>query len=577
MARKNKLTSTTTATSANKKQLDIPPPQALTAEQKKVFQSMKDNIVTFITGPAGCGKAARLSSSVFTPNGPVKMKDLKIGDEVCSPDGRTTKISGIYPQGKIDYYKITFADGDSVEACGEHLWEVNDRDRLKAKYKNNKRIYNTSYMMTKLSNSGGKNRFSINTPDPLKFKNQSVKINPYVLGCLIGDGSLSGDTLVLTSADQEIVNECNVPLRKNGYYLNKHSSNKYGYGVRRIKFSHKKNDYISSLEEYGLFGLKSEDKFIPEAYKINSKSKRLSLIQGLMDTDGTVDKKSGMASFSTSSSRLAKDFKWIIETLGGICVIKEKTTTHKLNYICHIRYNKTKELFRLSRKKNLAKNRSKYKTKRTIRKIEKIGRDFCQCIQVESEDHLYVMDHCVVTHNTYVSVSQALHDYSKNRYKKIILTRPAIEAHGERLGFLPGDACDKLAPYMMPVMDVMESYLDENLISNMIKKNEIITIPLAFQRGLSFKDAFIVFDEAQNTTRDQMRMFLTRIGENCKVIVSGDLKQTDRMGGINGLAHATRILKDVDNVGIVQLTEKSIVRSKLVADIETKYGEEEEL
>jgi len=178
---------------------------------------------------------------------------------------------------------------------------------------------------------------------------------------------------------------------------------------------------------------------------------------------------------------------------------------------------------------------------------------------------------------TFISVSQALHDYSKNKYKKIIMTRPAVEAHGEHLGFLPGDACDKLAPYMMPIMDVMESYLEENFINTMIKKNELITIPLAFQRGLTFKDAFVIFDEAQNTTRDQMRMFLTRIGENCKVVVSGDLRQKDRQGGINGLHHATKILKGVNNIGIVELTEKSIVRSDLVADIESKYSAEEDL
>jgi len=126
------------------------------------------------------------------------------------------------------------------------------------------------------------------------------------------------------------------------------------------------------------------------------------------------------------------------------------------------------------------------------------------------------------TGKTFISVSQALHEYAKNNYKKIIITRPAVEAHGERLGFLPGDACDKLAPYMMPVMDVMETKMEPGFINTMVKKNELITIPLAFQRGLTFKDAFIIFDEAQNTTRDQMRMFLTRIGENCKVVVSGD-------------------------------------------------------
>ena len=178
---------------------------------------------------------------------------------------------------------------------------------------------------------------------------------------------------------------------------------------------------------------------------------------------------------------------------------------------------------------------------------------------------------------TFISVSQALYDYSKNKYKKIILTRPAVEAHGEKLGFLPGDACDKLAPYMMPVMDVLGDHLEENFINTMVKKNEIITIPLAFQRGLTFKDAFVVFDEAQNTTRDQMRMFLTRIGENCKVVVSGDLRQKDRMGGINGLQHAISILDGVKNIGIVNLTEKSIVRSEIVADIESRYNEEEKL
>lgn len=181
------------------------------------------------------------------------------------------------------------------------------------------------------------------------------------------------------------------------------------------------------------------------------------------------------------------------------------------------------------------------------------------------------------TGKTFISVSQALHEYAKNNYKKIIITRPAVEAHGERLGFLPGDACDKLAPYMMPVMDVMETKMEPGFINTMVKKNELITIPLAFQRGLTFKDAFIIFDEAQNTTRDQMRMFLTRIGENCKVVVSGDLRQQDRVGGINGLHHAISILEGVKNVGIVNLTEKSIVRSELVADIEFRYNGDEEL
>ena len=178
---------------------------------------------------------------------------------------------------------------------------------------------------------------------------------------------------------------------------------------------------------------------------------------------------------------------------------------------------------------------------------------------------------------THCAVSQALYDFSKNKYKKLLFTRPAVEAYGEHLGFLPGSADDKLAPYMMPIMDTLENYLEENFINQLIKKKQIQTIPLAFQRGLTFKDSFIVFDEAQNTQQDQMRMFLTRIGENCKVVITGDLRQTDRMGGVNGLRDAVKRLKDVTNVGIIELSEKSIVRSQLVADIEARYNSDDDL
>lgn len=177
---------------------------------------------------------------------------------------------------------------------------------------------------------------------------------------------------------------------------------------------------------------------------------------------------------------------------------------------------------------------------------------------------------------THMSVHQALYEFSKNHYQKLIFTRPAVEAHGEHLGFLPGDAAEKIAPYMMPIIDTLENYLDENFITQLVKKKQIQTIPLAFQRGINFKNSFVVFDEAQNATRDQMRMFLTRIGENCKVVVCGDTRQADRMGGVNGLRDAVNRLNDVKNIGIVQLTEKSIVRSQLVADIEAKYSKDDE-
>ncbi len=171
---------------------------------------------------------------------------------------------------------------------------------------------------------------------------------------------------------------------------------------------------------------------------------------------------------------------------------------------------------------------------------------------------------------TMLAVVSGLREFTMGKYDKMIFTRPCVEANGENLGFLPGDLNEKIHPYMFPIFDFLSDYLSTKQIEGYIKSEEIMTLPLAFQRGMTFRNAFVLLDEGQNTTPDQIRMFLTRIGENCKVVITGDPLQTD-IKGTNGLVDACKRLEGVNDLGIVRFTNKDIVRNPIVVEIEERY------
>jgi phosphate starvation-inducible protein PhoH and related proteins len=175
---------------------------------------------------------------------------------------------------------------------------------------------------------------------------------------------------------------------------------------------------------------------------------------------------------------------------------------------------------------------------------------------------------------TYVAVSLAMQKLFRSNYAKVLFSRPAIEAAGENLGFLPGDIQDKIDPYMIPIFDVLSDYLSSSQIQRLISNNDMDSIvrvmPLAFMRGVTFKNSFCVVDEAQNTTPEQMRMLLTRIGEKSKLVICGDVRQSD-VKIINGLQDAFDLLQGVEGVGFVDFTNKSIIRHPIIAEIEDRY------
>jgi phosphate starvation-inducible PhoH-like protein len=175
------------------------------------------------------------------------------------------------------------------------------------------------------------------------------------------------------------------------------------------------------------------------------------------------------------------------------------------------------------------------------------------------------------TGKTYLAVAHALMELLSKKKRKLVLTRPVVET-GESLGFLPGDLTQKLAPYLRPLYDAMEDLVDPDLLERLRNNGQLEVAPLAYMRGRSLKNCYIVLDEAQNTTIEQMKMFLTRLGEGSRAVVTGDLTQVDLPSpGRSGLVDAVRILQNVDEIAVTEFTSDDVVRHPLVKKIIDAY------
>ena len=179
------------------------------------------------------------------------------------------------------------------------------------------------------------------------------------------------------------------------------------------------------------------------------------------------------------------------------------------------------------------------------------------------------------TGKTYLAMAKAVQALQRKEVSRIILTRPAVEA-GERLGFLPGTLNDKIDPYLRPLFDALHEMLDPESVPKLLASGTIEVAPLAYMRGRTLNDAFIILDEAQNTTPEQMKMFLTRLGFNSKMVVTGDVTQIDLPNGTSGLRTALEVLGEVDDMSVSFLTSDDVVRHSLVAKIIDAYSKFEE-
>ncbi|WP_031485162.1 helicase-related protein [Streptomyces bicolor] len=359
-------------------------PFTLTEGQQKVSKEIFDDLATehpmhrLLQGEVGSGKAQPLDSLVLTPRGFRRMGDLGVGDEVVVPAGEIALIDGVFPQGERDVWRIVLSDGSSVECDDEHLWIVGTScgwDRGQPP-----KVLTTREIRHDLFKANGSSKWYVPAATPVDLGDDSgLPLDPYLFGLLLGDGSFRHN-LRFSTIDEEIrdVLETSVAPR---------------------------NPVIQTLRDLGLWGLTSQDKFIPAEFKNTSIKNRLALLQGLMDTEGTVDQNGMSISLCSASPTLADDVAWLVRSLGGRARVLPKKAAFNVSVALPDGYAP----FRLTRKAERVRTRPKYNTfRRGIRAVEYVGRKPVQCISVGHPSHAYVTDHFTVTHNTMVALRAML-------------------------------------------------------------------------------------------------------------------------------------------------------------------------
>lgn len=380
----------------------------------QAMQDLEDDKLDIlsISMPPGTQKCQPLYSKLLTPTGFIRMGDVKIGEKVISGRGNIATVLSISPRKKRDIYELTFDDGSKVRCSDNHLWTVQTRDDRRKKNKDGSEKYRTIELKDMLKNyrveNGKRANYSIDYVPQFDFsKHEKLEIDPYFLGVLIGDGSITDGNMSITTKDEELLERVrmNVPLQYE--FIHK---GKYGYGIKtNTYYSQGKSDLRKSLERYGLKGKGAKEKHIPKEYLYASYDERLWLLRGLMDTDGYASNKCTNCSYATISEQLAKDVKELVNSLGGYAKIAKMDAGYKKDgkYIrCNDCYtvtigfsSKQPNPFYIKRKADRYKPRRK-KLKRFITDIKFVGKEECQCIYIDDPSHLYITDDYVITHNT---------------------------------------------------------------------------------------------------------------------------------------------------------------------------------
>jgi phosphate starvation-inducible PhoH-like protein len=197
----------------------------------------------------------------------------------------------------------------------------------------------------------------------------------------------------------------------------------------------------------------------------------------------------------------------------------------------------------------------------------KSQKNFVDCI---NRDDIVFSIGAAGSGKTFLAIASALYFYESGLVKKIILVRPAVEA-GEKLGFLPGDLSQKIDPYLRPMYDALNTMMDTNVLNKMIDQNVIEVAPLAYMRGRTLNNCFIILDEAQNSTKEQMKMFLTRLGKKSKAVITGDITQIDLPNAFSGLVHVIPLIKEIPGISVCDFTNDDVMRHPLVKKIIKAY------
>lgn len=424
----------------------------LDENQLEIVNSNEPRII--VEAGAGSGKALLNGSKVVTPNGYMNIEKLKVGDEIFGSDGKIYNILGIYPQGKKQIYKVTFSDGTIIKCCNEHLWtfqtrKMRNNNSSKWKTETLQNIIN-NYKLYHIDKKGHKTRnIYVPLPEPLQFSKKELPIKPYTLGALLGNGYLreKGNASTFSSNDKYVIEKVNEELKEINYKLN--YSNKYDYSLKQIKYK-KVSNLVTILENLQLAGKHSYEKFIPKQYLMSNIDDRLELLKGLIDTDGNYKK--GLYEYTTVSKQLAKDIKFLAQSLGLIVKIRIKENPKytynneqrigRVAYRVYIKCSKEIPLIHSTPQKNCKINQKCY-ARKTIESIEKTGEyGEMTCIKTSAPNELFLTDNFTVTHNTRVLIERIkkllCSGVEAQNIVAITFTNMAAEEMKERLVDIPG-------------------------------------------------------------------------------------------------------------------------------------------
>lgn len=391
------------------------------------------NVDFLVAGAAmGVGKAQPLDCEVCTPFGFRRIGDLKVGDIISRVNGSSQRVIQIHERGCLDAVKIKFKDGRETVCALDHLWKVRKSGHFTARFRQNHDYSEHWEIMTteqiiKHLNSSSKYTLYIPNCGEVQFTraNMSRDIHPYLLGCLLGDGCIVDYLYAprLTSYDDEIIDK----IAELGYTLESHESNKREFVI-------KDKEVKDALIRMKLWGCKSDSKHIPKRYLYSTIEDRIELLQGLFDTDGSVDKR-GYIEYDTVSLQLAKDVAFLVRSFGGLCSISEKQGSYVKNrerILCHTVYRLYIRLINASRFFHLTRKSVKTKDVNRIGNgvfetaivgYEMAGREEMRCISVSCPDNLYLTNDFIVTHNSFAALLMAAEPSLDPDFRMVYLRR----------------------------------------------------------------------------------------------------------------------------------------------------------
>ncbi|HEV2739790.1 MAG TPA: SNF2-related protein [Candidatus Elarobacter sp.] len=454
----------------------------------------------------GVGKAQPVNCTVLTPTGWRRFGDLCVNDEVMDGNGCISRVIAVYPQGLLPAFRVIFSDGSSTVCSDDHLWLVNSA--LRKRRGSAPRVLPLSEIRERLRDAAGNARHYIPMAQPMHFgPARSYEIEPYMMGCILGDGGISTRSGInITSADEDLIEECR-RLTPTGTEIVQHA--RYGYRVRMAANSNPAvrdaNVVRASLAEFGLMGRTSSKKFVPTAYLLGNISQRLAILQGLMDTDGYVDRR-GHVEFYSSSQDLVDGVSFLVRSLGGTSRLNYKpapTYRHrgerrigKPAWRVTIALPESFNPFRLRRKAERYRGRPKYPPTRAIVDVLPLEPREMQCIAIDSPNHLYVTDDFIVTHNTVQVIAHILKRKETEGEVPVLVIAPTSVTHTWE------NEIKKFAPSLRTLR--LQSGSDRAAKYDVIHDYDVVVTSYALARLDAhqlerFRFRTLVLDEAQNT------------------------------------------------------------------------------